>query len=191
MYCLSRARFGSSKPDAKESIAEKVPNSSQLRELAQKMKKVAAQIAQVEATGLLDAFEQRDFSATTDSSRRAIDGFSLSFIRALPKTLARRAEMYERWSHCFYGRDFRHDLLLRVNRLCLSVYVKFVANEDDSNVRAHAKHDLVVDIMRGAGVTADRSQLRRELRYFENEHFMAYGALRDKLKRLHFMSNKV
>jgi len=38
-----------------------------------------------------------------------------------------------------------------------------------------------VRVMHSAGLTADKSQLRGELRYFENNHFMAHSALRDKL----------
>lgn len=183
-YCLGRAKSGSVKSIRKNSILINVPSTTDLLQLAKRMTKLAKEISLVEQTGFLDAFEQKDFSNSPANQPAMIDGSFFRSFRELPNTLLRRAEMYKRWANLFSGQNVRRDLLSRVNRLCLSVYVRLAANKGDVT-DPEAKHDLVVALMRGAGLSADRSQLRRELRYFEDVHFQAHSALKDKLQWLH------
>jgi hypothetical protein len=188
-YCLGRAKFSSVKSTRENSMLINVPSATDLLQLARRMTKLAKEMSQVEQTGFLDAFEQKDFDNSLADQPAMIDGSFFRPFRALPNTLSRRAEMYKRWADLFSDRNLRRDLLSRVNRLCLSVYVRLATNKGDVT-DPEAKHDLVVALMRGAGLSADRSQLRRELKYFENVHFQAYHALRDKLQRLHTSYDK-
>ena len=177
-YCLSRGTFA-------PGLASKVPSPASVRKLAKRMENLAAEIARIEKTGLLDPLDERELSGNLDA---IIRGTHVARFVTLPATLRERAAMYARWAGRLPGKSgrdlrLRRDLLSRVNRLSLSVYVKLATNNKD--VPEPLARNLVVALMRSAGMSADKSQLRRELRDFEQMHFQAEGALRDKLKRLH------
>jgi hypothetical protein len=137
----------------------------------------------LEGTGFLDAFDQRELSGDLN---KIISGEHAAWIHVLPKSLERRAGMYRRFANKFASQKqkLRRDLLSRVNRLCLIVYVKFATNPADSN-DPKVRRDLVVTMMKCVGKPAERSQIKRELDHFETIHFQAHMALEGKVRKMH------
>jgi hypothetical protein len=176
-YCLGRAKFGPRHSD-------KFPSPQVVRKLAKGMKRLAPGIAQMERTGLMDPLDEAGPSRSIAEWAERLERF-----RTLPATLTERAAMYVRWAERLSGRgrgDFRlrRDLLSRINRVSLSVYVKLATNSSDVK-EPLARFELVATLLGAAGMSGDKSQLKRELEEFEDVHFQAEQALRDKLKRLH------
>jgi hypothetical protein len=173
-YCLSRLKFP---PELK------IPTAASITSLAKRMERVAHEIKTLEGAGFLQPFDERELSGDL---KKIILGRHVEWIHVLPQSLERRAGMYRKFSNMFASQKqkLRRDLLSRVNRLCLIVYVKLATNPPDAN-NPMARHDLAVTLMRCVGASADRSQIKRELEHFENIHFQAHTALQDRLRRMH------
>jgi hypothetical protein len=172
-YCLGRVNLGA------DDI--QIPNSEFMKTLAGRMEKIAQDIAKIERTGLMDPLDERELSGNMD---QIIAGTNAAWIRALPDSLTRRAAMYRRWAEMFADQRLRRDLLSRVNRLSLSVYVKLATNPRGSEKPVARRH-LVVKLLKCVGKSVDRSQIKGELEHFESMHFQAHSALQDKLQRMH------
>ena len=171
-YCLSRREFVPVKA---------VPSADSVRELATRMEEIAEEISKMEGTGLLDPLDEEELSHSMD---QIISAANAAWFRVLPNSLKRRAAMYRLWAERFAGQKLRKDLLSRVNRLSLSVYVKLATNTRGST-EPEERRRLVVQLLNCIGERAERSQLRRELEDFESLHFQAHDALQDKLQRMH------
>jgi hypothetical protein len=172
-YCLSRVKS--------DADGIQIPNSEFVKTLAGRMEKIAQDIARIERTGLIDSLDERELSKNVD---QIIAGTNTNWFRALPNSLTRRAAMYRRWGEMFADQKLRRDLLSRVNRLSLSVYVKLATNPRGSEKPVARRH-LVVKLLECVGKSADRSQIKGELEHFESMHFQAHSALEDKLQRMH------
>jgi hypothetical protein len=172
-YCLSRVKL-----DADDI---QIPNSEFVKTLARRMEKIAQDIAKIERTGLIDPLDERELSMNMD---QIIAGTNAAWFRALPNSLTRRAATYRRWAEMFADQGLRRDLLSRVNRLSLSVYVK-LATIPRGSEKPVARRHLVVKLLECVGKSVDRSQIKRELEHFESMHFQAHSALEDKLQRMH------
>jgi hypothetical protein len=180
-YCLSRL-----KSPVNEERLRHLPSASSLTKLAERMEKIAEDIEKIESTGVLDPLDQEELSGNIE---KIISGANTAWFRVLPNSLRRRAGMYRRWSTRLSDEKLRRDLLSRVNRLSLAVYVKFATNPYDSP-EPNGRYELVARLMRCiVGVSADRSQLKRELEHFESVHFQAWTSLEAKLRASH-NSNK-
>jgi hypothetical protein len=186
-YCLSRAKFPPARPDGQNDAADadesgrRIPSTAFVKTLARRMEEIAGDIAEIERTGLLDPLDERELSGNMD---QIIAGTNAAWFRVLPHSLNRRAAMYKRWAGKFAGQKLRRDLLSRVDRLSLSVYVKFATNERDVKEPLE-RRALVVKLLKCIGMSADKSQIKRELEHFENIHFQAHTVLQGKLQRMH------
>jgi hypothetical protein len=172
-YCLSRVKS--------DADGIQIPNGEFVKTLAGRMEKIAQDIARIERTGLIDPLDERELSKNVD---QIVAGTNTNWFRALPNSLMRRAAMYRRWGEMFADQKLRTDLLSRVNRLSLSVYVKLATNPRGSEKPVARRH-LVVKLLECVGKSADRSQIKGELEHFESMHFQAHSALEDKLQRMH------
>ena len=160
-----------------------------MEKLARRMEQMAEDIKRIESTGLLDPLDEEELSA---NSVDIVSGANWTWIRTLPSSLDRRAGMYRRWAERLSvytsGKTkplkARRDLLRRVDRLCVAVYVKLVTNPDDSPEPQEC-YGLIAKLVKCVGETADKSQLKRELRHFESMHFQACGSLEAKLRARH------
>jgi hypothetical protein len=176
-YCLGRVKFG-------PAPASTLPNIAAVRSLAKSMGDVANKIERMEQTGLLDPLDEREGSGDTNVNKWAE---RIQRFRTLPAALRERATTYTKWAELLSERrgsesknlKLRRDLLSRVNRLSLSVYAKFATN------KSKRWPALVEALMRSAGVSADKSQLVREVEQFEGLHFQTEQFLQDKLRSLH------
>jgi hypothetical protein len=175
-YCLSRLK---SPPEDRRLVH--LPSTASLNKLARRMEEIAKDIERIESTGVLDPLDEEELSGDFD---KIVSGANAAWFRVLPNSLERRAGMYRRWSEKFAAQKLRRDLLSRVNRLALAVYVKLATNPDRSP-HPMGRYELVATLMKCVGERADRSQLKRELRHFESMHFQACGSLEDKLRSLH------
>jgi hypothetical protein len=175
-YCLSKL-----KSPVKEERLKHLPSASSLNKLAERMEEIAADIQKIESTGVLDPLDQEELSGDFE---KIISGANAAWFRVLPNSLQRRAGMYKRWSTRLSDYKLRRDLLSRVNRLSLAVYVKVATNPCDSP-EPNGRYELVATLMRCIGERADRSQLKREVEHFEVVHFQAWGSLEARLRASH------
>ena len=183
-YCLSWLKSA-----PVEARLRNLPSAASMKKLARRMEQMAEDIKRIESTGVLDPLDEEELSGNSDD---IVSGANWAWIRTLSNSLERRAGMYTRWAKRFsvYTGSktkllkVRRDLLRRVNRLCLAVYVKLVTNPDDSPERQEG-YGLVAKLMSCVRESADRSQLKRELEHFESMHFQACSSLEGRLRSLH------
>lgn len=158
-----------------------MPKAGRVRAVADKMRALAKELSELESSYFLIAQESEELNRNTGISQDAFhDAIVLRKENAilskrfphfvLPELLSRRAKMYQDWLENAKNRiPPRADLLHRVKRMSLAIYVKWATD-------GHCFSDRVANLLRLAGIVKrddanarnlGGGQLNRELLSFE------------------------